>query len=67
MQRGRLVCGVNHEGIQYRFLVEKDLTCKKVHGLALNLEAAAKGSTDILSQQSLQQTEPILNYAKIMK
>ena len=63
MLRDRLVCGVNHEGIQRRLLAEKDLTYKKAHGLAVTLEAAAKGSKDI-STTATQQIEPFVNYTK---
>ena len=54
MLRDCLVCGVNHAGIQCRLLAEKNLTYKVAHELALNLEAAAKGSKDVilLSQQT---------------
>jgi len=53
MLRDRLVCGVNHEGIQRRLLAEKNLTYKIAHEFALNLEAAAKAEkTYPLSKQS---------------
>jgi len=67
MLRDRLVCGINHEGIQCRLLAEKNLTYKTAQELALYLEAAAKGSKDISSQQTSQQTEPIVNYTTSMK
>ena len=63
MLQDRLVCGVNHEGIQHRLLAEKDLTYKKAHELAVTLEAAAKGSKDI-STTATQQIEPFVNYTK---
>ena len=44
MLRDRFVYGINHEGIQRRLLAEKDVTYKKVHELAVILEAAAKTS-----------------------
>jgi len=67
MLRDGLVCGVNHEGIQRQLLAEKNLIYKIAHELALNLEAEAKGNKDISSQQTSQQTEPIVNYTKGMK
>ena len=42
----------------------KNLTYQKAPELTLNLEAAAKGSKDICSQQPLQQIEPIVSYTK---
>ena len=42
MLRDRLVCGVNHEGIQRHLLSEKDLTYEKALEIALAMEAAAK-------------------------
>jgi len=63
MLRNRLLCGINHEGIQHRLFAEKNLTYKIAHESMLNLEARAKGSKDISSQQ----TELIVNYTKSMK
>ena len=49
MLRDRLVCGVNHEGIQRRLLSEKDLTYEKALEIALAMEAAAKDTRDLLA------------------
>ena len=43
----RLVFGVNHEGLQQRFLAEKELTYEKAVELALAAETAEKGSKDL--------------------
>ena len=40
MLRDRLVCGVNHRGIQTRLLAEKELTFEKALEIALSVEAA---------------------------
>ncbi len=40
MLRDRLVCGVNHEGIQKKLLSEKDLTYDSAYSLAQAIEAA---------------------------
>ena len=42
MLRDRLVCGVNHQGIQKRMLGEKELTYEKALEIALSIEAAEK-------------------------
>ena len=42
MLRDRLVCGVNHQGIQKRLLSEKDLSYEKALEIALLIEAAEK-------------------------
>ena len=47
MIRDRLVCGVNHDGIQRRLLAEKELKYDKAVELALAVEAAEKGSRDL--------------------
>ena len=47
MLRDRLVCGVNHEGLQRRLLAEKELTYEKAVELALATETAEKGSQDL--------------------
>lgn len=50
MLRDRLVCGVNHQGIQRRLLAEKDLTYAKALELAKSMEAAGKGSLAMTTQ-----------------
>ena len=47
MLRDRLVCGVNHEGLQRKLLAEKELTYEKAVELALATETAEKGSQDL--------------------
>ena len=49
MLRDKLVCGVNHEGIQRRLLAEKDLIYDKALEIALTMEAAAKDTKDLLA------------------
>ena len=41
MIRDRLVCGINHEGIQRKLLAEKSLDFDKAYALALSIELAA--------------------------
>ncbi len=52
MLRDRLVCGVNHQGIQRRLLAEKDLTYAKALDLAKAMEAAEKSSQALTSEKS---------------
>ena len=40
MLRDRLVCGVNHEGIQKKLLAEKDLDYDKAYGIAVAIEVS---------------------------
>ncbi len=47
MLRDRLVCGVNHEGIQRRLLAEKDLTYDRAREIAQAVEAAERGTRDL--------------------
>ena len=47
MIRDRLVCGVNHDGIQQRLLAEKELKYDKAVELVLAVQAAEKGSQDV--------------------
>ena len=47
MLRDRLMCGVNHEGLQRRLLAEKELTYEKAVELVLAAETAEKGSQDL--------------------
>lgn len=61
MLRDRLVCGVNHEGIQCRLLTEKNLSYDKALEIALSTEAAAKGSKDI-NAASTTPIDQSLNY-----
>ena len=47
MIRDRLVCGINHDGIQKRLLTEKDLPYAKALGIALAVETAEKGTKEL--------------------
>ncbi len=49
MFRDRLVCGINHEGIQRKILLTKDLTFDKAYQLALAVEAAERDTKDLLT------------------
>ena len=53
MLRDRLVCGINHAGIQKRLLAEKDLTFAKALNIAQALEADEKGPKISLYQMLL--------------
>ena len=61
MLRDRIVCGVNHQGMQRRLLAEKDLTYEKAIELAKSMEAAEKGSQAISSdiEQTGTTTPPV--------
>ena len=62
MLRDRLVCGVNHAGIQKRLLAEKDLTFTNALDIAQALEAAEKGNKDLTIQDTTQNRGQGLNY-----
>ena len=47
MLRDRLVCGVNHAGIQRKLLAEKDLTYDKAVSLATSIEASERDSRNL--------------------
>ena len=47
MIRDRLVCGINHVGIQRKLLAEKSLDFDKAYALALSIEAAERDSKDL--------------------
>ena len=49
MIRDWLVCGVNHERIQKKFLAKKDLTYEKALEMALAVETAEQGTKDLKS------------------
>ena len=57
MLRDRLVCGVNHEGIQKKLLSEKDLDYEKAFTLAQAIEAAEK-DTKNLKQEGSPRSQP---------
>ena len=50
MLRDRLVCGINHQGIQRKLSAEKSLDFDKAYALALSIESAEKDSKDLRSQ-----------------
>ena len=60
MLRDRLVCGVNHKGIQRKLLAQSDLTYEKAFALAQSVEASDRDakvlekqhSTDVEKQQT---------------
>ncbi len=47
MLRDRLVCGVNHAGIQRKLLAEKDFTYDKAMTLALTIESSERDSRNL--------------------
>ena len=47
MLRDRLVCGVNHDGIQRKLLSEKDLTYDRAYELSMAVEAAERNTKDL--------------------
>ncbi len=53
MLRDRLVCGVNHEGIQKKLLAEKNLTYETAFTLAQAIEAAERGSRSAAIQAAI--------------
>ena len=52
MLRDRLVCGINHEGIQRKLLAEKDLTYQSAYDLAISIETAERDSSQIKKSAS---------------
>ena len=53
MLRDRLVCGVNHDGIQQKLLAEKNLTYDKALEIALTMETAEQGTKYLKAQDKL--------------
>ena len=49
MIRDRLVCGVNHDGIQKKLLAEKSLTYETAYSLALAIEASERDARNLKS------------------
>ena len=64
MLRDRLVCGVNHEGIQKKLLAEKDLDYAKAFSLAQAIEAAEKDTKNLKSGSGASQQGPGLLFHK---
>ncbi len=52
MLRDRLVCRVNHEGIQRKLLSEKNLTYNKAYELAVTVETAERDTRDLSKSHS---------------
>ena len=53
MSRDRLVCGVNHAGIQKKLLSEKNLTFTAALDIAQGIEAADKWTKDLIMNTAL--------------
>jgi len=51
MLRDRLVCGVNHKGIQRKLLAQTDLTYDKAYALALSVEASDRDMNTLGQRQ----------------
>ncbi len=49
MLRDRLVCGVNHKGIQRKLLSQNELTYDKAYALTLSIEASEKDAEKLQS------------------
>ena len=66
MIRDRLVCGINHEGIQKKLLAEKNLTYERALVIALALESAEQGTKDLKSAATAATSLPKdLHYASL--
>lgn len=57
MLRDRLVCGVNHDGIQRKLLLEKELTYYDKDLLTQNIETAEQDSKN-LKTSAISITQP---------
>jgi len=66
MLRDRLVCGVNHEGIQRKLLAEKNLTYEKASEIALTMETVEKGTKDLKANDTIVAQKEI-HYTPIQK
>ena len=55
MLRDRLVCGVNHAGIQRKLLAQADLTYETAYTLALSVEASDRDTKTLEKQQHADQ------------
>ena len=47
MLRDRLVCGVNHKGIQRKLLAQENLTYENAYALALSVEVSKKDAVKL--------------------
>ena len=66
MIRDRLVCRINHEGIQKKLLAEKNLTYERALEIALALESAEQGTKDLKSAATAATSLPKdLHYAAL--
>lgn len=52
MLRDRLVCGVNHKGIQCKLLAQTDLTYETAYALAISMESSERDAKILVKQQS---------------
>ncbi len=59
MLRDRLVCGVNHEGIQRKLLAAKELNYKRAYELATSVEVAERNSKDLRNSNKPFPTESV--------
>ena len=53
MLRDRLVCGVNHDGIQRKLLSENNLTYDKAYELSVAVETAERDTRDLIKSRSV--------------
>ena len=63
MLRDRLVCGVQHDGIQKKLLATKNLTYTQAFDYATSMEAAERDARQLRWPQEQQNTGQGLNYA----
>ena len=52
MLRDRLVCGVNHDGIQKKLLAEKELDFDKAYSVAVAIEVAERDTKNLKAERS---------------
>ena len=70
MLRDRLVCGVNHNTIQRKFLAETDLTYEKAYTLAQAIEASERDTLDLKGSKNSSAPllpRPGVNYSRAFK
>ena len=58
MLRDRLVCGVNHDGIQKKLLAEKELDFDKAYSVAVAIEVAERDTKNLKAERS--HSNPVL-------
>ena len=52
MLRNRLVCGINHDGIQKKLLAEKELDFDKAYSVAVAIEVAERDTKNLKAERS---------------